>query len=427
MTPERSTPGPDTAVRNYPALLRRYANLLELSQHLTSTLHLDEIYPQIVEATIKLLECESSVLLLLDGSTGELNIESITGGEEAIFRHHVLASGNSLAERVLLSGTPQIINIDVQKGDAPPAEATAFSSLNPHSILAVPMISKGNRVGVVEAINKKTGPFTPDDFSTLEALAGQAAVTIENLRLFRQSDLIAELVHEIRTPLAALNTASALLDRQDLNEAQRHSVLATFRHEIIRLTNLADDYLDLARLESGRAHLQLERFSVTSIISECAEIISPLVQAQGLRFQLEVPRGPLDLLADRAKLKQVLLNLLTNAVKYNNPEGEVGMRAKRYPPAAPGESDMACIEISDTGHGISEENIPHLFERFYRVSEHSTLVHGSGLGLFIARHIIDSHHGRIEVESQVGSGSRFRIFLPALSYTRPTAMLPPTE
>jgi signal transduction histidine kinase len=232
------------------------------------------------------------------------------------------------------------------------------------------------------------------------------------------------MVHEIRTPLAALNTAASLLDRQDLNEGQRHSVLSTFRHEIIRLNDLADDYLDLARLESGRAHLQLERFSVTSIISECAEIISPLVNAQGLRFQLEVPRESLDLMADRAKLKQVLLNLLTNAVKYNNPEGEVSMRARRHPATQPGEMDMVSIEIADTGRGIPEENIPHLFERFYRSAENSSLVRGSGLGLYIASHIVESHHGRIEVESRMGSGSLFRILLPALAYPRTTGPLP---
>jgi two-component system phosphate regulon sensor histidine kinase PhoR len=180
-------------------------------------------------------------------------------------------------------------------------------------------------------------------------------------------------------------------------------------------------------LESGRVHLQPERFSVTSIISECAEIISPLVHAQGLRFQLEVPRDQLDLMADRGKLKQVILNLLTNAVKYNNPEGEVGMRAKRLPATGPGEIDMVCIEISDTGRGIPEENIPHLFERFYRVPESNSLVRGSGLGLYIARHIIESHHGRIEVESHPGFGSNFRIFLPAISHIRTTGPLSPSS
>jgi signal transduction histidine kinase len=423
MPADRPSLGPDTAVRNYPALLRRYANLLELSRRLTSTIHLDEMYPQVVEGAITLLECESAILLLLDSSTGELNIEAVTGAEDALFRHHVLSSGNSIAERVLVAGVPQCVDLQGLQDGAPPAEVSAFSSLHPRVILAVPMISKGNRVGVVEAINKNQGMFSPDDFSTLEALAGQAAVTIENLRLFRQSDLIAELVHEIRTPLAALNTAASLLDRQDLNEAQRHSVLSTFRHEIIRLNDLADDYLDLARLESGRVHLQPERFSVTSIISECAEIISPLVHAQGLRFQLEVPRDSLDLMADRAKLKQVILNLLTNAVKYNNPEGEVGMRAKRVASATPGEGDLVCIEISDTGRGIPEENIPHLFERFYRVPESTSLVRGTGLGLYIARHIVESHHGRIEVESHQGFGSSFRIYLPALSHVRTTGPL----
>jgi two-component system sensor histidine kinase ResE len=279
---------------------------------------------------------------------------------------------------------------------------------------------------VIEAINKLHGDFQPEDFSTLEALAGQAAAVMDNLRLFRQSDLIAELVHEIRTPLAALSTASALLDRQDLREAQRQSVLSTFRQEIQRLNELTDDYLDLARLESGRARLQLERFSAAALVSECVEIISPLVNAQGLHFRQDMTRDPLDLVADRAKIKQVLLNLLNNAVKYNNPNGEIALHAFFDPKATGKGQETVCIEVSDTGKGIPSEAVPHLFERFYRPQEGTGFARGTGLGLYISKYIVESHHGRLEVRSQLGQGSTFTVCLPVVPPGRTTGQLPET-
>jgi signal transduction histidine kinase len=304
-----------------------------------------------------------------------------------------------------------------------PLEFSAFSPLHPESILAVPLQSKSGVIGVLEAIDKSRGDFQPEDFSTLEALASQAAAVIVNLHLFRQSDLIAELVHEIRTPLAALATASALLDRQELSETQRHSVLSTFRHEIQRLNELTDDYLDLARLESGRTRLQVEWFSAAALLSECAEIISPLVHAQGLRFNQEIVRDSLDLIADRTKIKQVILNLLNNAVKYNVPNGEITLRAYPGPVSSGKPQETICIEVSDTGRGIPADSLPHLFERFYRPQEGSGLARGTGLGLHISKYIVESHHGKLEVKSKYGEGSTFVIRLPINPPSRITGPL----
>jgi signal transduction histidine kinase len=420
MPPDKSNPGPDTAIRNYPTLLRRYANLLELIHRLSSTVQMDDIYCQVIDGSVSLLECESAVLMLSDPSGGNLQVVAATELDPALYQRLSFPSEGSLAGKVLASGSPLLIGLSTGQPKSSFVEFSAFAALHPRSILAVPLKSKGVSIGVLEAINKSQEDFQPEDFSTLEALAGQAAAVMENLRLFRQSDLIAELVHEIRTPLAALATASALLDRQDLSESQRHSVLSTFRQEINRLNELTDDYLDLARLESGRARLQLELFSAAALVSECVEIISPLVHAQGLRFRQEMTRDSLDLTADRAKIKQVLLNLLNNAVKYNKPNGEISLRVY-YGPGKTRET--ICIDISDTGKGIPSESLPHLFERFYRSQEGSGLARGTGLGLYISKYIVESHHGRLEVKSNVGQGSSFIVCLPVVPPQRSTGQL----
>jgi signal transduction histidine kinase len=420
---EQAPPGPDAAIRNYPILVRRYTRLMEIIRSVTSSLQLENIYEQVVNGAMALVECDSAVLFLQDVPNSDLRIAYAFGLDPEIYRRQMIPPSSSLAEKVLTAGNPVLV--DPRNDEKKPGmfEWTGLADLNPKAILAVPLKTKGTAVGVLEAINKISGPFTPEDFSTLEALGSQAAVTIENLRLFRQSDLIAELVHEIRTPLAALATASSLLDRQDLSETQRHSVLLTFRQEVQRLDALADDYLDLARLESGRAKLQMEKFSVAALISECAEIVSPLVQAQGLRFDQELPRDPLDLVADRAKIKQVVLNLLSNAVKYNNPNGSITLRGMRCPCSGGDGQEMIAIEVSDTGRGIPTGSLPHMFERFYRVQEGTGFTRGTGLGLYIARHIVESHHGRIEVQSQVGKGTTFSIRIPALPPGRTTGQL----
>jgi len=412
MTIEKNPTGPDTAIRNYPTLLRRYANLLELIHRLSSTVHLEEIYTQVLDGTVSLLECKAAILMLVDPASKDIQVVSAVNVDPAAYQNQSIPIENSVAGKVVRSGTPILIGISADQQKSSPFEFSAFAPLHPEAILAVPLKSKSGSIGVLEAFDKIHGEFQPEDFSTLEALASQAMAVMDNLRLFRQSDLIAELVHEIRTPLAALATASALLDRQDLSETQRHSVHSTFRQEIQRLNELTDDYLDLARLESGRTRLQVERFSTAALLSECAEIISPLVHAQGLRFRQEVVRDSLDLTADRTKIKQVILNLLNNAVKYNIPNGEITLRAYHGPVASGQPQETICIEVSDTGRGIPAESLPHLFERFYRPQEGTGLARGTGLGLYISKYIVESHHGKLEVKSQFGQGSTFIIRLP---------------
>jgi signal transduction histidine kinase len=379
-----------------------------------------------VEGAVTLLECEWAVLFLQERPSGDLRIARVSGLDPAQYRRLAVPPGSSLAERVLAAGTTTLVDRQSEYYRAGFFERNGLAPIQSRVVLAVPLKGKAGPIGVLEAINKNKSAFQPEDFSTLEALASQAAVTIESLRLSRQSDLITELIHEIRTPLAALATAATLLDRQDLSESQRHSVLSTFRQEIQRLTDLTDDYLDLARLESGRIQMQSERFSVSALISECMEITSPLVHAQGLNIRQELPREPIDLVADRDKIKQVILNLVSNAVKYNIPGGEVILRAFRGPCAAGGDPNGICIEVADTGKGIPSESIPHVFERFFRAQDGSALTRGTGLGLYIARHIVESHHGTITVQSQVGQGTTFSIQLPAVPPDRSTGPLKPT-
>jgi len=281
-------------------------------------------------------------------------------------------------------------------------QATGFST---ESILGVPLITKNKIVGVLETINKQRGKFTDADESMLSVLGAQAAVAIENARLFQQSDLISEFVHELRTPLASLSTATYLLLRPEMSLEQRDQIINNIHNETMRLNALASSFLDLARLESGRVQFRKTTFSIADLMYECKDVMASKAMEDNIQIRVESPEGLPLLEADRDKIKQVLLNLISNAIKYNRPSGTVMLRVEAS------DREMV-IFVQDSGIGIPEEAIPHLFQKFYRVREHESKVAGTGLGLSICRRIVQGHGGRLEVKSKVGIGSVFTVILP---------------
>jgi two-component system phosphate regulon sensor histidine kinase PhoR len=280
------------------------------------------------------------------------------------------------------------------------------------SLLGIPLITKNKVVGVLEVINKKRGRFTDPDESMLTVLGAQAAVAIENARLFQQSDLIAEFVHELRTPLASLSTATYLLLRPEMSREQRDQIVNNIHNETLRLNSLASSFLDLARLESGRVQFRKTRFSLADLLYECRDVMMTKAQETNIQIRIDVPNDMPLLEADRDKIKQVILNLMSNAIKYNRPNGSVIVTGNFN------ETEQ-FFTIQDTGLGIPEDSIPHLFEKFYRVKEHESKTSGTGLGLSISKQIIQGHNGRIEVKSKMGVGTSFSVYFPRVARTIP--------
>jgi signal transduction histidine kinase len=185
-------------------------------------------------------------------------------------------------------------------------------------------------------------------------------------------------------------------------------MISTIQSETARLTELTTAFLDLARLESKRAEFQITTFDLQPLLEELVQIIHPQAIQQQIDVHLHLPEQTLKLRGDRAKLKQALLNLMNNAVKYNQPQGTITVRAQ------PANGEI-LIQVQDTGLGIPEEEIPHLFEKFFRASNTLKVAPGTGLGLTIAKKIIENHGGKIEVQSQLGVGTTFITHLPAAS------------
>jgi len=391
--------------------LDSYLRLIEISRDLASTLDLDTLLDDIVHASADITHAEAASILLYDDTARQLYFQVATNIDGPTMRGLVVPLDKSIAGWIVTNRKSVRID-DAHKDERHFSDVEQTIGYSTKSLLGIPLITKNKVVGVLEVLNKKRGRFTDPDESMLTVLGAQAAVAIENARLFQQSDLIAQFVHELRTPLASLSTATYLLLRPEMSREQRDQIVNNIHGETLRLNSLASSFLDLARLESGRVQFRKTRFSVADLIYECWDVMTSKAQETNVQIRVEVP-GDMPLMeADRDKIKQVLLNLLSNAIKYNRTNGSVIVTGNFT------ESEQS-ITIQDTGLGIPEESIPHLFEKFYRVREHEGKASGTGLGLTICKQIIQGHNGRIEVKSKMGVGTSFTIHLPRVSRMMP--------
>jgi len=391
--------------------LDSYLRLIEISQDLASTLDLDTLLNDIVRAAADITHAEAASILLYDDTARQLYFQVATNIDEPTMRGLVVPLEKSIAGWIVTNRQSLRIE-DAHKDERFFSDVEQSIGYETKSMLGIPLITKNKIVGVLEVVNKKRGKFTDPDESMLTVLGAQAAVAIENARLFQQSDLIAEFVHELRTPLASLSTATYLLLRPEMSREQSDQIVNNIHTETLRLNSLASSFLDLARLESGRVQFRKTRFSSADLIYEVRDVMMSKAQETDIQVRVDLPPDLPLLEADRDKIKQVLINLISNAIKYNRPNGSVILLGDFN-------EDEISITVQDTGLGIPEDAIPHLFQKFYRVQEHEGKASGTGLGLSICKKIVQGHAGRIEVKSKMGVGTSFKIFLPRSPRTMP--------
>lgn len=388
------------------ALLSSYERLIELSRMLNATLELPSLLQMIVEAACELSNSKASSILLVDRQSGELYFETAIGAQSEELQRVPVPIDNSLAGWVVRHGEPLVVD-DVQKDRRHFQTADSVTATVTRNLVAVPLKVKDKIIGVLEAINKADAQaFNESDISLLTTLAAQAAVAIENAHLFQQSDLISEMVHELRTPLTAILAYADMLIEAPIPEQQRSQFLETIRGEAERLTNLTNDFLDLARLSSGRAALIRESFELPKVIHAAANVMRPQATEKGVHITVCADQNLPNVWGDRKRVHQIILNLVSNAVKYNRPDGKVSVSAQA-------EGEWIRVTVSDTGRGIAPENLPRLFEKFFRESDAEGYAKGTGLGLSIAKQLVEAHGGQIDVDSQLGVGTTFSFTLPA--------------
>jgi signal transduction histidine kinase len=409
-----STALSDSAEEDSTVLLRsertlaRYKRLIEISCHLSSTLELDTLLEQIVLAACELTDTEAASILLLDKRTGSLRFEAFVDVGNVSLESIEVPLEGSIAGWVVIHGEPLLIaDVTNEPRFFKKVDESSKTDFQTRNLLGVPMRARDKVIGALEALNKKDGEsFTEEDVSTLTALAAQAAVAIENARLFQQSDLISEMVHELRTPLAAITATTHILTRPEISREKSQELINTITAETQRLTRMTSEFLDLPRLESGRARLARNPINLGAILADAVQTVMSQATARGIHIDLKIIPAQLpDIMGDQEKIKQVALNLLTNAIKYNRENGAIYVTASLT-------DEAISVTVRDTGRGIPEGSLPHIFEKFYRVADSEGYTQGTGLGLAIAKRIVEGHGGEMKVESEVGEGTTFSFTLP---------------
>ncbi|HID54747.1 MAG TPA: PAS domain S-box protein [Anaerolineae bacterium] len=355
---------------------------------------------------------ESNTRLILKAGAGNIGrLMTLEGREINIYAESLVARAARTREGVIANNVRKTVDY-------------LPHPLLPHtqSELAVPMIVGEKLVGILDLQSDRADFFSEDDLRTQKTLASQIAVAIENAQQYAEqvqtseklrevdllkSEFLASMSHELRTPLnSIIGFADVLLEGLDgeLNERMEEDV-RLIRNSGDHLRNLIGDILDMSKIESGRMELRYEEIDLRYMADDIMALAAPLAQEKNLRLHLEIDKNVQTITADRTRLRQVLWNIMGNAIKFTE-EGSVTLTMQN-------ETDHLLIAIRDTGIGIKEEHIPIVFEQFRQVDGSlNRAAGGTGLGMPITKKLVNLHGGEIWVESVYGQGSTFFFTIP---------------
>jgi signal transduction histidine kinase len=397
------------------------SRLLEVSLVLNTDLSLEPILKFIMEAACEITGAQAASILLYDRNTDALRFaasNSLGIDVEEMLRIPVPMEG-SIAGQIVREDRAILIQ---DAADDPRIFRSVDDSIGfrTRSLLGVPMRVRGSVIGVLEALNKRDGSWTDDDHTHLDILASHAAVAIRNAQQAEaiqrayaeldkvdklKSDFIAVASHELRTPLGVILGYATFLKEDAHGEAGDHA--AAVLRSALHLRNLIEDMTNLRFLHQGGLELVREEVPVSALVFAAQHDIQALASAKAHRLEIDLVNADSVVLVDRAKIVTALINILHNAVKFTPEQGLIQVGVERRP-------REVWIRITDDGIGIAPDQIERIFDQFYQAADHMTRHQGGmGLGLAIARGMVEAHEGRLWAESEgPGKGSSFCMALP---------------
>jgi signal transduction histidine kinase len=399
---------------------QRLERLLEISRNLTSTHDLPLLFQLIVDVACELTQSQAASILLYDRTSGELRFEAVLDSQMDDLLHMSVPLDSSVAGRIFSNAQPVIIQ-DATSDSRIYRRIDRQLNFQTRSLIGVPLIVKQEPIGVLEAVNKKDeANYTEDDMAILETLASQAAIAIQNARLLIQlqdantdlrrldrmkSDFIAIASHELRTPLGLILGHATFI--KDMVSSDLQDQMEVIIRSALRLKTIIEDLAAIAHEEEGQSKVRRAPFSMKQLISDMGSRFSDIAVKKNIALTFDVPEeDDLTVDGDREKIDIALTNLIQNALTFTDPEGQVGIKAEVS-------GGYVKVFVVDTGIGIPEDDIERVFDRFYQVESHLTRKHGGmGLGLSIAKTMIEMHNGQIWCESKEGTGSLFCFMLP---------------
>jgi len=396
----------------------RFERLLEVTRVLGTTLELEPLLQTVISAAIELTDSEAASILEFDESSETLRFLSAPWYHQDVLRTIKVPVDGSAAGWVYRNVKP--LHIPDTKADPRHFSAVDFAAaFETRSLLAVPLLVRGKPLGVLEAVNKASAHYTEEDITILETLAVSAALAIQNINLQRRieasfselseldrlkSGFIAITSHELRTPLGLILGHATFL-RELLGEQYREQLDVIIKNasklkEIIESLSSVDNY------ETGMARVRQRAVSIARIIEEVVGSFADMASKRNITLKAELDRDELFVEADGSKISIALSNLVKNSIMFTDDGGHIFVSGQ----AVPG---YVKVSVTDDGIGIPSKDLPRVFERFFQSELHLTRRHGGmGLGLSVAKVMIEMHGGRIWAESLVGKGTNFTFLLP---------------
>ena len=402
---------------------RRAALLAEVSRVLSSSFDYQTTLAALVRLAVPTLAdyCALDILVGEDSfeRIGEAHVDptkSMLLREVGTFPRSALTSSHPLI-RVMSTGQPvleaEITPAFIRASFAEPSQHSTVEALGPRSLICVPLVDSGKPIGALTLVTSGSGRrYDEADLSLAADVARRAAVVVEHARLFHQAeqatrardDILAVVAHDLRNPLNTVTMAIGLmLETTPMDRIQERSQQEIVRRAAARMNRMIQDLLDVKRMEGGTLTMDLKPESADVLVNDTIEMLRPLASGSSIVMEANIADSLPQVIADGARIQQVLSNLVGNAVKFTPRQGRITVSADLL------ETEVRFAVI-DTGPGIPPEQVPHIFGRFWQAR--SADRRGIGLGLAIAKGIVEAHRGRIWVESQVGLGSTFYFTLP---------------
>jgi signal transduction histidine kinase len=395
----------------------------EVSQVVGSSLDLDRVLGSIVRHAVLFSEADGGIVFTFDQEERKFVLKTSYGVtksfEEELRRTRVSAGDNSALGQASSRREPVQI-ADLQT--LPEYPLACVRQEGYRALLAVPLIDEDHLVGGLVVLRKEAGTFAERGVNLLHTFAVQSILAIRNARLFEEieekgrqlaqadkhkSEFLANMSHELRTPLNAILGYTELILDEIYGEVPEQivEVLSRLEKNGRHLLSLINDVLDLSKIEAGRFTLSLGDYSLIELIQTVLSSVESLAAEKNLSLITILPEKRVIGRGDDQRLAQVLLNLVGNAIKFTE-EGEITIEAQN-------DEDHFIVSVTDTGPGISEDDLTTVFTEFHQLDGSSTKQKGgTGLGLSIAKKIIEMHGGRIWVDSTLGSGSSFTFSIP---------------
>jgi len=394
--------------------------LLEVVRGLTTAPDIESFLQTIIAEAGEMTDSELASILEYDGDAEELRFLTTQWFDREALRPMGVPLEGSAAGWVFRRGQPLIIQ-DAKADQRHFKSVDRVTKHETHSLAAVPLIVRGEVIGVLEALNKKDNAhYTEEDLTILETLGAAAAQAMRNIHLERKvkiarielaelerlkTDFIAITSHELRTPLGLILGHATFL--RELAPEEFSEQLDTIVKNATRLKDIIENLSDVDNVQTGAARVRSHKVSLTRIAEDTILSFQDEAKARSITLTLDAKRTfPFHVEADGMKISIALSNLVKNALQFTDPEGKITIKLGE-------DAGYYKVSVSDTGVGIPTRDLARVFDRFFQVEDHLTRRYsGMGLGLAVAKSMIELHGGRIWVESEEGKGSTFTFLLP---------------